>query len=181
MKNKFLKIILPVVMIVTTLLLVYNQQFNIKGIYNKENEVYTNKYLNIKLINLPTFYVDESFSKSDNNGMINLFRIKNYITNSQEINDKIDIMIKAQKLNVDFQKYVNEFFDKEDKKDNVTSLSDIVKEGRYLTKEYKQGNWYYKVYLYKEKNYAVNISIKYTDNENKEVYQSYIDYIGKSK
>lgn len=176
--KKHPKIVLLVIILLSFIIAITIRFFNIKGYYDEATEVYRNNYLNLSIITPPTFYIDKDLTASKNNlNEINLFKMSNYVYEEQEVNDKVDIIATAKSLDLDFEKYCREILINESKKTNTQPISKVSKEDKYTTQEYKNKDWYYKIYLVERKGYIINITIKYKDINNKELYLSYIDYI----
>lgn len=172
--------IVSVLIVITLIAITINTArfFDVKGYYNESTGVYKNKYLNMSVVTLPNFYVDKTLTASrKNSNEVNLFKMKNYVYIAQEKNDKVEIISNAKKLDLNFEKYCKMFFLNESNKNGIQSISEIKKEEDYISQEYKDKYWYYKIYLLEKKGYVINITIKYQDLDNKDLYLSYINYI----
>lgn len=155
---------------------------NVKGSYDDSAGVYINKYLNFKVATPPLLYIDkEFFSQKREDEEVYLLRFKNYQYEDQDINSKVYITCTATKLDEPFEVYLRNTFNTEQNKLNVKVTSEEKREDKYITKEFLQNNWNYKIFIREENGYALKIKIAYTDKDNKDAYLGYIDYFSNIK
>lgn len=168
MKNK-LKIFLLVIFMFISI--IYIKIYKKSGYVNLNDGVYINKYFNISLVEPNEFYIDKEFSsKYINNYKINLFRMVSYLSSEKSI-----ISATAYKLNHNLNKFINS--DIEYNKKNMTNISPIKKEGKYITYEYESNNWNNKAFICEKKGYAIKIIISYKHKKDKDYYLHNINLI----
>lgn len=178
-KNLLLICVLSIVIIFS---IVFLNKSDVKGIYDDSTGVYTNRYLNFEIATPPLLYIDKEFSSQNRKyGEVNLLRLKNYLYDEQDINSKMDITCTATKLDDEFEVYLRDTFNTEQNKLDVKVTSEEKREGQYITKEFSQNNWNYKMFIREENGYALKIKIAYTDKENKDAYLGYINYFSDIK
>lgn len=181
MKKKNLLLICILSIIIISVIAFLNKS-DVKGIYDDSTGVYTNRYLNFKIATPPLLYIDKEFSSQKREfGEVHLLRFKNYLYDEQGINGKMDITCTATKLDDEFKAYLRNTFNTEQNKLNVKVISEEKREGQYITKEFSQNNWNYKMFIREENGYALKIKIAYTDKENKDAYLEYINYFSEIK
>ena len=168
MKNKF-KFLL--IIITLFIFIVYIKTYNKAGNINLNDGVYTNKYFNISLVEPNDFYIDKDFScKYINSSEINLFKMVSNLSYEKGI-----ILATAHKLKGNLEEFIDLEF-KYNKK-NMTNVSNIKKEGKYMTYEYKNNKWNSKDFIYEKRGYAKKIVISYKYKKDKDYYLHNINLI----
>lgn len=85
------------------------------------------------------------------------------------------ILATAHKLKGNLEEFINSEF--EYSKKNMTNVSPIKKEGKYMTYEYKNNNWNSKDFIYEKRVYAIKIVISYKYKKDKNYYLHNINLI----